>query len=151
MTNIYEWRGHGWYASRQEGRNTTITYQVIMTGWMKEEADEAARRQGLGTPRYHETQNNLRIALGLPPVAVEGKAPNGGTLYEWFANDADEADVAKLDIDDITQQIHEIRDGVCNLNMADREIAEAIQEYAREQEGQPAAKPYPWPIDRIGK
>ncbi len=56
---------------------------------------------------------------------------NGAQLYEWFANDADEADVAKLDIKDVTQQIREIRAGDCNIPMSDWEIAVAIKAYAQ--------------------
>jgi len=57
---------------------------------------------------------------------------DGSELYTLFANDAEMADVAKLEIDDITKQIGEFRDDDCNIPMSTWEIAVAIREFARE-------------------
>ena len=63
---------------------------------------------------------------------MTGDRIDGSQLFEWFANDADHADVAKLELDDITQQILETRwDSDCDMNMTNREIAEAILEHAQ--------------------
>lgn len=63
MTNDYKWTGPGWYASRGEGRNRTLTMKVNMDGWKQREVDQAARQQGLGTAFWYSNENELREAL----------------------------------------------------------------------------------------
>ncbi len=77
---------------------------------------------------------------------MTGDRIDGAQLFEWFANDADHADVAKLTIEDLTQQIKEIRSGDCDLPMSDWEIAVAIRCHAQEHVKE--RKPYPFPADR---
>lgn len=58
--------------------------------------------------------------------------PDGAQLFEWFANDAEHSDVAKMDVIDIAYQLREFRAPECTVPMSDLEIATAIQEHARE-------------------
>ena len=63
MENLYDWTGSGWYASRGEGRNRTLTIQVNVDGWDDSEVSQAARQQGLGTAFWYDTEAELREAL----------------------------------------------------------------------------------------
>ena len=57
---------------------------------------------------------------------------DGAQLFEWFANGADHAGIAKLSIQDVARQIHEVRGGDCTLHMTDLEIASSIKLHAQE-------------------
>lgn len=56
----YVWRGKGWYGFKAEGADLMVAYKVNMDGWQEHECCQAARQQGLGTPRWMENEAELR-------------------------------------------------------------------------------------------
>lgn len=84
--------------------------------------------------KYHGTQTEA-IATAIDRLYTstqKERMMDGSELYTLFANDTEMADVAKLTLNDITNQIGEFRSDECDIDMTDREIAEAIREFARE-------------------
>lgn len=53
-------------------------------------------------------------------------------LWDMFAPEAAYAELAKMAVEAIAEQIHDMRDGPDNIGMNDQEIAESLRGYAIE-------------------
>ncbi len=93
--------------------------------WLAERHGTQTEAVAVAIDRLYESDYNKERTM-------TGDRIDGAQLFEWFANDADHADVAKLEIEDITKQIHEVRSGDCTLPMTDLEIASSIKLHAQE-------------------
>ncbi len=92
--------------------------------WLAERHGTQTEAVAIAIDRLYESDYNKERT-------ITGDRIDGAQLFEWFANDADHADIAKLEIEDITQQVKEIRNSDCDLHMTDLEIASSIKLHAQ--------------------
>ena len=128
--------------------------------WLAERHGTQTEAVAVAIDRLYESDYNKERPMD-NPVYSPTYGQHGfsrSELWDMFCGGLDIfEETAGTDLETLTAQVAELRPAMTDtdFHMSDREIAEAIHEHAKGHvlatEQSPADKPYPWPIDRIGK